>query len=557
MLACALGVGLASASGASAANLFSKLPGELFQGRYTPAAALLPDGKVLIAGGFGKSGAIATAEIYDPASGSFEQLTAEETQPHGEQATVALPDGHVLIVGGWSSATKSLKSAELFDPATRTFAKVTAEMAIERDGPGAVLLPSGKVFITGGAQNAGEYTKTAELYDPATRTFSAVKGLAFSGRYQPAAVLLPDGKVLVAGGHNGSPANEYTNTAEIFDPATETFEKLEGPGHELTERRSEEAAVTLQNGRVLIAGGFNNSGKDLASAEVFDYATRTFSSIPDTLTTPRDGGAAVLLPDGRALFVAGYDEALGENAYQKSIDITSVPAATPSTGAASGVGMTTATIAGSVQTEARATVYFQLGTSTAYGSTIASRQIGYAPTPQGLAASLSALKPGTTYHFRVVAENAGGTSYGADQSFATAPPVPTFASVKQTHARWREGNSLAQASRARAPLGTAFSFTLNTPATVTFAFTQKVAGRRVHGKCVAPSHRNHRARRCSRTVTRGTLAISGHAGVNTLKFQGRVSSRNKLRPGTYTLVITAAGPSGAAAPQRLTFTIVR
>ncbi len=134
--------------------------------------------------------------------------------------------------------------------------------------------------------------------------------------------------------------------------------------------------------------------------------------------------------------------------------------------------------------------------------------------------------------------------------------MPVFASVRQSHTRWREGNALAQASRKRAPLGTAFSFALNTPASVTFTFTQKVGGRRVHGKCLAPSHRNRRARTCRRTVTRGALTLSGHAGVNTLKFQGRISGHTKLRPGNYTVVITAAGPSGAATPERLTFTIV-
>jgi hypothetical protein len=222
------------------------------------------------------------------------------------------------------------------------------------------------------------------------------------------------------------------------------------------------------------------------------------------------------------------------------------------------VGITSATISGTVLTEARASGYFQFGTSTAYAGATAPQTLGFGASPQAVGASLAGLSPSTTYHFRVVATNAGGTTFGADQTFTTAPPVPALASVKQLRSRWREGNGLAQISRRRhVPVGTSFSFALNTPAKVSFAFTQRVAGRKVHGKCVAPTHRNRRARHCARTVTRGTLVVNGHVGVNTVKFQGRLSRSKKLRPGTYTLVITASGPSGAAAPQKLTFTIVR
>ncbi len=351
-LACSIAVlaALGSAASASAANLFSKVPGTMFEGRYAPAAALLPEGKVLIAGGFGREAVPQkSAETYDPATGKFELLPAEMVAAHGEMATVALPDGSVLLAGGFSSATKTLKTGELFNPVTRSFEKVGSEMVVERDAPGAVLLPSGKVFITGGTQETGPNTLTAELYDPATRSFSPVKGLAFEGRYLPTVGLLPSGKVLIAGGYNGElpPPNKYMKTAELFDPATETFQKLEGASHEPVEPRAEAGAVTLQNGKVLIAGGFNESTKEseaLATAEVFDYNTNTFTKIPDVLNEPRDGDTGVLLPDGRALFIGGYNGALSGGArWLSTIEITSVPAATPATGAASGVGITTRT----------------------------------------------------------------------------------------------------------------------------------------------------------------------------------------------------------------------
>jgi hypothetical protein len=555
-LALALLAALALAGSASAA-LFSRLPGEMLHSRETAAVAMLPEGKVLIAGGWDPNEALASAETFDPATGKFEPLPATMVLPHGEQATVALPDGSVLLVGGYNSTVKSFKTAELFNPLTRSFEKVGAEMGVLRDGPGAVLLPSGKVFITAGAANEGEYTKTAETYDPATRTFAPVKGTALEGRYEPAVALLPNGRVLIAGGYSGPPAGVYLKTAEIYDPATETFTKLEGAGHEPLETRGEAGVVTLQNGRVLIAGGYN--GANLVTAETFDYTTSTFTKLSDTLLEPRSGTTGVLLPDGRALFVGGEDETLPEGSrVLKSVEITSVAPATPATGAASGVGMTAANLSGTVLTEARASAFFQFGTTAAYGGATAPQTLGFAASPQAVAAGLTGLAPETTYHFRVVAANAGGTTYGADQTFTTAPPVPLFGSVSQSHSRWREGNGFASISRKRrVPVGTTFSFALNTKATVSFAFTQRVGGRKVRGKCVAKTRRNRNARHCTRTVTRATMVLSGHAGTNKVKFQGRTSPSHKLRPGTYTLVIKANGPSGSAAPKKLTFTIVR
>lgn len=108
--------------------------------------------------------------------------------------------------------------------------------------------------------------------------------------------------------------------------------------------------------------------------------------------------------------------------------------------------------------------------------------------------------------------------------------------VRQSAPRWRQGSRLATISRAKAPIGTTFSFSLSDQATVTFSFTRRAG---------------------ARTVTAGTLTFTGHAGTNKVAFQGRVSPRRKLRPGRYTLVITATDPAGArSAPKSLSFTIV-
>ena len=150
-----------------------------------------------------------------------------------------------------------------------------------------------------------------------------------------------------------------------------------------------------------------------------------------------------------------------------------------------------------------------------------------------------------------------------------APPSvvgPTVVVVKlaltkllESATRWREGNALPQiAKKPKLPVGTTFRFALNEPAAVKLVFTQQSSGRKVAGRCVPPTRRNKHKRRCTRTVTVATLSLQGHAGNNSVRFQGRVSRHKKLRPGRYTLTITATDASGLhTTPQSVSFTIVK
>jgi len=141
---------------------------------------------------------------------------------------------------------------------------------------------------------------------------------------------------------------------------------------------------------------------------------------------------------------------------------------------------------------------------------------------------------------------------------ALAVPKPTILSLSQSRSRWREGGHLASLARKHSlPVGTVFSFALNTPATVTFAFTKPASGRRVGKRCVALTHGNRHKPKCTRTVLKGSIVLPAHTGARTLSFQGRVSASNRLAPGTYTLRLTAANPAGVSPARTLTFTIGR
>ena len=109
---------------------------------------------------------------------------------------------------------------------------------------------------------------------------------------------------------------------------------------------------------------------------------------------------------------------------------------------------------------------------------------------------------------------------------------------------------------AKPPIGTTFAFSLSTAASVSVAFTQPAPGRVSHGRCVAPSARNSHGHRCTRTLTKGTLSLAGHAGTNHLSFQGRLSRSRRLARGSYTLVLVAADAFGQrSATRRISFKI--
>jgi hypothetical protein len=225
---------------------------------------------VLVAGGeYGAptSTIVATAELFDPATGTFTSTGSLLAPREGHTATL-LGNGKVLIAGG------SNPGAELFDPGTATFT-ATGSLNVPRGGHTATLLKNGKVLIAGGFENSGIIGE-AELYDPTTGTFTAT-GSMVDPRSLHTATLLASGKVLIVGGGG---ANTFVPPPEIYDPDTGAFTTT---GTLVTPQWLPAAAVLLPDGTVLIAGGQTTSGSSGSSpsqvqyAELFDPTTGTFS----------------------------------------------------------------------------------------------------------------------------------------------------------------------------------------------------------------------------------------------------------------------------------------
>jgi FG-GAP repeat len=135
---------------------------------------------------------------------------------------------------------------------------------------------------------------------------------------------------------------------------------------------------------------------------------------------------------------------------------------------------------------------------------------------------------------------------------------PVLTHVTQSHRRWRERASVPKRLRhASIPVGTTFSFTLNEPAVVVVAFTQRVNGRPVKGACVTRTRRTPRKPACTRRLTRGSLAVAERAGRQRIRFDGRLRRGERLPPGNYNAVIAATSAGLSSSGERLSFAIVR
>lgn len=297
----------------------------LSQGRVAPAGAmsaartqhsatLLPDGRVLVAGGRSQDAtvALATTELYEPKSGTWKAGPPMLTARAGHTATLLL-DGRVLVMGGSAPAAaedgsnrfQALASAELFDPKKNVWSR-TGDLATARNGHTATRLLDGSVLVIGGARPTHQHLASVERFDPATGQFSERRPLS-QGRWLHEAVVLGDGSVVVLGGRS----NQTDGGVPVAKPGVaiatvERFDVTTGVWHQvpdMTEPRQRTAVVGFGR-RVAVFGGQTGS-MSTNYVEWWEAGADGWTQAPTHLTVPIAGHSATLLPSGDVLLAGG------------------------------------------------------------------------------------------------------------------------------------------------------------------------------------------------------------------------------------------------------------
>jgi N-acetylneuraminic acid mutarotase len=289
--------------------------GHLNVARYEQTANLITNGAgkelVLVAGGFGASGNLNSAELYDPLNDTWTTTASLVTERTDHTATT-LASGQVLVIGGANSLNSNITSTELYDPLLAKW-NTADDLITGRSYHTSTLLMDGNVLVVGGTGAVKANLISAERYDPnlshGTKigTWAATDPLKV-GRAAHTATLFSDPtqplykKVLVVGGTGGNVlASEGVSadpqsvlaSAELYDPNTGLW-TTSAP---LNIPRFSHTATLLQNGKILVTGGFDLNDQPIAQSELYDPVTNKWTLIGN-LTTPRALQMAILLTTG-------------------------------------------------------------------------------------------------------------------------------------------------------------------------------------------------------------------------------------------------------------------
>ena len=321
---------------------FLPYAGAALTARHSHTSTLLPDGNVLIAGGVDAAGAAtAGVQMYNMATNSYDAWAGDLITARSSHTATLMSDGRVLIAGGFNAGVP-LASLEICDPTTRLCAATAAVMRTARGGHTATLLTTGssagRALLCGGQIDAlsASITGDCDIFNPYDNTAGAILSGASAPTPIPtprmghAAVRMRSGKIFVTGGRRWSGSAWYYETNnEIYDPQLNSWHSASA----LLQGRIDHSATVLNNGIIVIAGGYNsanilecagtagecwylpdapgansnqNAGSQgyLGSAELFDPNGGKMVSISMLYRNSRYSTA--LMPDGAAHIFGGY-----------------------------------------------------------------------------------------------------------------------------------------------------------------------------------------------------------------------------------------------------------
>jgi hypothetical protein len=323
--------------------------GDMIEPRHGHTATLLADGRVLVAGGSLERTAcmahhsLRSAELYDPTSGTWTATGSMNASRCGHAAAL-LPDGQVLVTGGVGlmagaalpeeeplpaqfreEAIAALMpmieervrrhralehpvrvSAEMYDPATGTWNAV-APVPRPRDGHWSFPLSDSRVMVFGGGPWSSNDDRSGDIYDAATDTWQSIPSIPpippdtrASGSPVWAGVL-PDGRLLVI-------IDFALADIAFYDPGADlwTVGRVPGPGIHTASPQGVVAFALLTGGRVLAAGGYRLDTWRLSTADaaLFDPATGSWTAT-GAMMVGRQEHSTVTLPSGQVLAFGG------------------------------------------------------------------------------------------------------------------------------------------------------------------------------------------------------------------------------------------------------------
>jgi N-acetylneuraminic acid mutarotase len=248
---------------------------------------------------------VASAEVWNVTTKTW-SVTGQMSRGRERHTATLLPDGRVLVTGGYTSSVVPTATCEIFNPASGTWSN-TGSLSLARAYHTAVLLNDGRVMVAGGettnAQGVLVTTEIVEIYNPASGTWATASPCASRSRH--AAALLADGRVLIAGGLSGGyPAVPVAiATAQIYNPQTGAWSNAPSmavPAAALT-------LTVLTNGRVLATGGYYAAYPTTSdNSQVYNPTTNTWLA-PDAggLVWARSQHTATRLPSGTVLVCGG------------------------------------------------------------------------------------------------------------------------------------------------------------------------------------------------------------------------------------------------------------
>ncbi|MGB7437157.1 MAG: Ig-like domain repeat protein [Candidatus Acidiferrum sp.] len=285
--------------------------GSLLAARANHTATLLNDGTVLIAGGENSAGILATAEIFDPVSGTSQATKGAMTSPRKNHTALLLDDGRVLIAGG-EDTNGVLASAEAYDPRTGMFTTL-GSMSQARRYHTATLLNDGTVVVAGGEDASGKGLVSIEKFDPQTGLFILLSAQLGVPRAQHTATLLQDGRILIVGGRNGATALAST---VYFDPTAGTV----SAGLFLAEARYAHTATMVLWGNVVFAGGTSDGKTGIDLVELLDVQGNRMGFASNRLSVARWNHAAIVPSNNGNLILIGGRNAQGPVAASDILD---------------------------------------------------------------------------------------------------------------------------------------------------------------------------------------------------------------------------------------------